>query len=92
MFYLWLGRWPESLAYGCMLGVGVAAIGFEFFKFIHWHRADRKEGSAARAAWDLARGAFRVGFVKTFSEVMRETAKEQAELQATVSIVIAVKP
>ena len=93
LFYLWLGQWPEALGYGALLGCGIAAIGFEFFKFILWHRAGRedgrKEGSAARALWDLARGAFRVGFVKTFTEVLREIFK-LVGLKVIVSIVIAV--
>lgn len=89
LFYLWLGDWRAALTYGGLLGIGLAAMGVEFYKFIHWHHADGKSGSAGRAVLELARGAFRVGFVKTFSEVMREILK-LIGLKFVVSVVIAV--
>ena len=89
LFYLWRGDWREALTYGGLLGIGLAAMGWEFYKFIYWHRVDGKAGSASNAVWHLARGAFRVGFVKTFTEVMREILK-LIGLKFVVSVVIAV--
>jgi len=91
LFYLWLGKVGESLVYGGMLGCGAAAMTVEFIKYFRSHRQHPSAdgGTAGSAAWGLARSAFRVGFVKTFSEILREIFK-LAGLKLVVTVVIAV--
>lgn len=91
LFYLWLRDLAQALVYGGMLGAGLAAIGVEFIKYFRSYREHPGEAGAspAGAMRDLAVSAFRLGFVKTFTEIIREIFK-LIGLKVVVSIVIAV--
>lgn len=72
LFYLWLGKPGESLLYGCLLGAGLAAITVEIVKYLRSLREHPDEGgSAARKALTLFTAAFRIGFARTFGQIMR---------------------
>ena len=89
LFYLWLGDAASALVYGGMLGGGVAAITVEFVKYARSLREHPGEGGTPLAkALTLARDAFRIGFMKTFGEIVREILK-LAGLKFLVTIVIA---
>lgn len=91
LFYLWLGNPAEALGYGCLLGAGLAAVVVEFIKYFRWLRenpGERDRGPLGTVI-HLALAAFRLGFVKTFTEVMRELLK-LAGLKFVVTIIIAV--
>ena len=77
LFYLWLGKIPESLAYGCLLGGGLAAMVLEFVKYGRWlhDNPGARDRSATGAALNLALQAFRLGFMRTAIELARELLK-----------------
>lgn len=87
-FYLFLGKLTESLVYGSMLGVALAAIGVEFVKFIRSYRAEHGAGKVGAAVTALVTQAFRIGFVTTFVAVARELFK-LVGVKLFVSVVIA---
>ena len=88
LFYLYLGKLTESLVYGAFLGCGLAAIGAEFVKFIRSYRAEPGTGSAIDAVTALVTQAFRIGFISTFSKILKELFKLLG-VKILVSIVIA---
>ncbi len=88
MFYLWLRKWPESLAYGGLIGAGVAAMGAEFVKLFRSHREEGSQQSALGEIWVLARASFSLGFIQTFTMVVKELFK-LAGLKLLVSMAIA---
>jgi len=77
LFYLWLGKVAESLAYGCLLGCGLTAVVLEFVKYGRWLRENpgARDRSATGAAFNLALQAFRLGFMRTAIELGRELLK-----------------
>ena len=90
LFYLWLRDVTAALVYGGMLGAGVAAITVEFVKYTRSLRENPGEGGTPLAkALTLARDAFRIGFMKTFGEIVREILK-LAGLKLLVTVLIAV--
>lgn len=89
LFYLWLGKPGEALAYGGLIGCGLAAITVEFVKYARSVREHPGEhSSAAGAVLGLALAAFRVGFMKTAWELGRELVK-LVGLKVIASVVFA---
>jgi hypothetical protein len=91
LLYLWIGKPAESLVYGGMVGAGLAAVVVEFIKYFRWLREnpEARDRGPLGTVLHLALAAFRLGFVKTFTEVMRELLK-LAGLKFVVTILIAV--
>jgi hypothetical protein len=77
LFYLWLGKPGESIAYGCLLGAGLAAVVLEFVKYGRWLRENpgARDRSATGTVLNLALQAFRLGFMRTAVELGRELFK-----------------
>ncbi len=88
VFYLFIGKWGEALFYGALVGCGLAAIGAEFVKFIRSHRAEHGAASTRGAVGALVSQSFRIGFISTFSAILKELFKLLG-VKIFVSIVIA---
>lgn len=88
LFYLYLGKLTESLVYGALVGFGLAAIGAEFVKFIRSYRAENGDGQTGEAVTALVTQSFRIGFISTFSTILRELFKLLG-VKIFISIVIA---
>jgi hypothetical protein len=89
LFYLWLRKPGEAIAYGCLLGGGAAAIAAEFIKYARSLREHPEEGGGAgKRVLYLALHAFRLGFFKTFWELARELFK-LAGFKVVISLVFA---
>ena len=88
LFYLFIGKLAESLFYGALVGCALAAIGVEFVKFVRSYRAEHGEGRVGPAVLSLVTQAFRIGFLSTFSRILKELFKLLG-VKIVVSIVIA---
>lgn len=72
LFYLYLGKPGEALLYGSLLGAGLAAITVEIVKYMRsLHEHPDEGGSPARKALTLFAAAFRIGFARTFWQIVR---------------------
>ena len=88
LFYLRLRElWP-SLFYGALTGCALAAIGAEFFKFIRSYRSENGTGSTSAALRALIGQSFRIGFISTFTKILRELFK-LVGIKLAVALVIA---
>ena len=88
LFYLRLRElWP-SLFYGALTGCALAAIGAEFFKFIRSYRSENGAGNTSAALRSLIGQSFRIGFISTFTKILRELFK-LVGIKLAVALVIA---
>ena len=88
LFYFFIGKLAESLFYGALVGCALAAIGVEFVKFVRSYRAEHGESRVGPAVLSLVTQAFRIGFLSTFSKILKELFKLLG-VKIVVSIVIA---
>ena len=88
LFYLSIGKLGESLFYGALVGCGLAAIGAEFVKFIRSYRAEHGADKVSGAVTALVTQAFRIGFISTFTAILKELFKLLG-VKIFVAIVIA---
>ncbi len=89
LFYLWLGEVGPALGYGILTGIGLAAIGAEFYKFVRAYRTENPDRSTGAALGSLMGQSFRIGFMSTFRMIMGEIIK-LVGIKLLVSLVIAV--
>lgn len=88
LFFLFIGKLAESLFYGALVGCALAAIGVEFVKFLRSYRAENGPGRVTPAVISLVTQAFRIGFLSTFTKILKELFKLLG-VKIVVSIVIA---
>ena len=88
LFYFFIGKLAESLFYGALVGCALAAIGVEFVKFVRSYRAEHGESRVGPAVLSLVTQAFRIGFLSTFSKILKELFNLLG-VKIVVSIVIA---
>ena len=89
LFYLWLGEVGPALGYGVLTGIGLAAIGAEFYKFVRAYRAENPDRSTSAALGSLMGQSFRIGFMSTFRMIMGEIIK-LVGIKLLISLVIAI--